>query len=100
MKPEFEVRLLDINQDEFIKKLEDLGATYVDKYDQVRYIYDFNPFIENKWIRLRTDGKKTTLAIKDYQSTEIGGTKEVEIEVSDLEKTNEILNQIGYFSRS
>jgi adenylate cyclase class 2 len=100
MNSEFEVRLLDINQDEWIKKLEGLGATFVGKYDQVRYIYDFNPPIENKWIRLRTDGKNTTLAIKDYQSTEVGGTKEVEIEVSDMEKTNEILNQLGYKNRS
>lgn len=100
MNSEYEVRVLDIGVDSFIKQIEKLGAIYVNKYEQKRYIYDFNPKIDNKWIRLRTDGFKTTLAIKEYQSAEIGGTKEIEIEVSDIEKTDEILNQLGYFKRS
>ena len=100
MNSEYEVWVLDIDVDGFIKQIEKLGAIYVNKYEQKRYIYDFNPKIDNKWIRLRTDGFKTTLAIKEYQSTEIGGTKEIEIEVSDIEKTDEILNQLGYFKRS
>ena len=100
MDSEYEVRMLNIDTNKFIEKIESFGATYVNKYFQKRYIYDFNPQIENKWIRLRTDGYKTTLAIKEYQSSEVGGTKEIEIEVSDIEKTNEILNQLGYFKRS
>ena len=36
---------------------------------------------ENKWIRLRTNGIKTTLTYKDAESNTIDGTKEVEIEV-------------------
>lgn len=100
MNSEYEVRVLDIDVDSFIEQIEKLGAIYVNKYEQKRYIYDFNPKIDNKWIRLRTDGFKTTLAIKEYQSAEIGGTKEIEIEVSDIEKTDEILNQLGYFKRS
>lgn len=100
MNSEYEVRVLDIDVYSFIKQIEKLGAIYVNKYEQKRYIYDFNPKIDNKWIRLRTDEFKTTLAIKEYQSAEIGGTKEIEIEVSDIEKTDEILNQLGYFKRS
>lgn len=100
MNSEYEVRVLDIDVDDFIKQIVKLGAIYVNKYEQKRYIYDFNPKIDNKWIRLRTDGFKTTLAIKEYQSAEIGETKEIEIEVSDIEKTDEILNQLGYFKRS
>ena len=100
MNSEFEVRKLDIDKEQFIEKIKSLGATFVNDYYQKRYIYDFNPKIDNKWIRLRTDGFKTTLTIKEYQSAEVGGTKEIEIEVSDLEKTNEILNQLGYFKRS
>ncbi len=100
MDSEFEVRKLDVDKDKFISQIESLGATFVNDYFQKRYIYDFNPKIDNKWIRLRTDGFKTTLTIKEYQSAEVGGTKELEIEVSDLEKTNEILNQLGYFKRS
>ena len=100
MNIEYECRILEINKEEFIKKLELFGAIKKGEYFQKRYTYDFNPKIDNKWIRLRTDGFKTTLAIKEYQSAEIGGTKEIEIEVSDIEKTDEILNQLGYFKRS
>ena len=100
MNSEFEVRVLDINKDEFINKIESSGAKFVNKYDQVRYVYDFNPKIENKWIRLRTDGFKTTLTIKEYRDTSIGGTKEIEIEVSDMKKTDEILEELGYKKRS
>lgn len=100
MNSEYEVRLLDINKEDFINKIESLNAQFINKYDQVRYVYDFNPKIENKWIRLRTDGFKTTLTIKEYQDTSIGGTKELEIEVSDMKKTDEILEELGYKKRS
>ena len=53
MKTEYEARILEINKEEFIKKLENLGATKVGDYIQKRYIYDFNPAIKGKWIRLR-----------------------------------------------
>lgn len=100
MNSEYEVRLLDINKEDFINKIESLNAQFINKYDQVRYVYDFNPKIENKWIRLRTDGFKTTLTIKEYQDASIGGTKELEIEVSDMKKTDEILEELGYKKRS
>ena len=97
---EYEVRLLNIDKETFIKKIESLGAKFVNKYHQIRYVYDFNPKIPNKWIRLRTDGITTTLAIKEHQKEEIGGTREIEIEVSDLLKTHLILEELGYKRRS
>lgn len=100
LKSEYEVRLLDIDEKNFIQKIESFGAEFVNKYDQIRYVYDFNPKIDNKWIRLRTDGFKTTLTIKEYRDASIGGTKEIEIEVSDMKKTDEILNELGYMKRS
>ncbi len=100
MDSEYEVRLLDINKKEFIQKILNYGAEYINEYNQKRYIYDFNPKVENKWIRLRTDGKKTTLAIKNCEDKSIGGTKELEIEVSDMNKTDLILQELGYKKRS
>jgi adenylate cyclase class 2 len=100
MDSEYEVRVLDINVDEFTKKIESLGASFINNFNQKRYVYDFNPVIKGKWIRLRTDGFKTTLAIKEYRDTSIGGTKELEVEVSDMEKTNLILEELGYKVRS
>lgn len=100
MNIEFEGRILEINKDEIIKKLENLGAEKVDDYFQKRYVYDFNPIIKGKWIRLRTDGKETTLTIKSVEELTISGTKEIEIVVDDFDKTNMILNELGYNYRS
>lgn len=99
MKTEYEVRVLEINHDEMVKKLESLGAELQFDTLQQRYVYDFNPVIDSKWIRLRTNGIKTTLTIKDLNAKTIDGTKELEIEVDDFEKTNQILEELGYKNR-
>lgn len=100
MHTEYEVRVLEIDKDKLVKKLETLGAKKVAEFDYKRRIYNFNPAVNHKWIRLRTDGKKTTLTIKKLESLEIDGTKEIEIEVSDFEETNNILNELGYDSHT
>lgn len=99
MKTEYEVRILEIDIEDVINKLESLGATLKGKYEQKRYVYDLNPAEKGKWIRLRTNGEKTTLTYKDVASSKIDGTKELEIEVSDFEKTNEFLERIGFYNK-
>lgn len=96
---EYEVRVLEINHDEMVSKLEKIGAKKVKEGMQRRYVYDFNPVQKHKYIRVRTDGNKTTLTIKKVEKDTIDGTKELEVEVSDFEKTNEILNQLGYIPK-
>lgn len=96
---EFEVRVLEINKEDIQKKLNQLGADLIEDVLQKRYVYDFNPVIPSKWIRLRTNGNKSTLAIKNVESSNIDGTKEIEIEVSDFDTTNEILENLGYKPR-
>ncbi len=96
MKTEYEVRVLEIDQTEMIEKLESLGASRIFSTLQKRYVYDFHPVQDSKWIRLRTNGQKTTLTIKDIQKKTIDGTKELEIVVDDFEKTNQILLELGY----
>lgn len=100
MNTEYEVRILEIDKDSFIKKLEKLGAEKVGDFFQKRYVYDFNPVVKGKWIRLRTNGNESTLTIKNIVSPLIDGTKEIEIIVSDFDKCNYILNELGYKARS
>lgn len=100
MKTEIECRLLNCNEQEIIAKLEELGATFVGDWLQMRYCYDFNPVRDNSWIRLRTNGETTALTIKEITSSKIDGTKESEIIVSDFNATDEILNKLGYSARS
>lgn len=100
MKTEIEARLLNCEVELFLEKLRNCGAKFVGDWLQLRYCYDFNPVRENSWIRLRTNGKETTLTIKEIQSLKVDGTKELEIVVSDFFETNEILNRLGYQARS
>ncbi len=100
MKTEIEEKILDINKDEIIKKLEELGAKKVGEWLQKRYVYDFVPKRDKEWIRLRTNGIETTLTYKNIESNTITGTKELEIVVSDFAATNALLNVLGYKSRT
>lgn len=98
---ENELTILDINKNEFRDKLERLGATKVtDELLQKRYVYDFSPKNPNKWIRLRTNGEKTTLTIKEIHDNSKMNAKEIEVNVSDFETTNLLLEELGYNHRN
>ena len=96
MHIEFEERILEVDKEKMISKLENLGAIKKGEWFQKRYVYDFNPVRENEWIRLRTNGEVATLAYKNVEKNTVDGTKELEVEVSDFEETNELLNVLGY----
>jgi len=100
MKTELEVRILEIDVKNIQSKLEELNAEFIGAFHQRRYVYDFNPLVAGKWIRLRTNGKKATLAIKEVQSNKIDGTKELETIVSDFDATHLILKELGYTERA
>ena len=97
---EYEARVLGIDKDKLEEKLILLGAEKIADFDYKRKVYNFNPATRNKWIRLRTDGNKTTLTIKEIKSYEIDGTLENEIIVSDFNETDIMLNKLGYFSHT
>ena len=100
MHTEIECRLLEVDVENFIKKLKENNASFVGDWVQCRNVYDFNPVRENSWIRLRTNESETTLTIKEINSSDIDGTKECEIVVSDFATTDELLNKLGYFARN
>lgn len=99
MHTEYEVRILNIDTEEVIKKLNDLHATFEWDNIQRRYVYDFIPKQDKKWIRLRTNGDKTTLTIKNIVSSSIDGTHELEIEVDSFDRCNLILKELGYVDK-
>lgn len=96
MDIEYEVRFLEIDKEKIIKRLEELGAIKKGEFNQKRYVYNLVPSQDGKWIRLRTNGNITTLTYKDIVKDTVDGTREVEIEVDDFEKTNELLERIGF----
>ena len=95
MNIEYEARILDIDKDKLIKRLKDLNARFVGEFNQKRYVYNIIPKADGKWLRLRTNGKKTTLTYKSVEKNSIDGTKELEIEVDNFEKTNSLLELAG-----
>lgn len=99
MQTEIEVKILEINVEDVIANLNALGAKKIGEKMQKRFVYDFNPKKENSWIRLRTDGIKTTLTVKEIHNDSIDGTRELEVMVDDFEKTNLLLEKLGYVSK-
>ena len=99
MHTEYEVRILDIDVDDVIKRIEKTKAVKEWDLIQKRFVYDFIPKIDGKWIRLRTNGEKTTLTIKNVVSSTIDGTQELEVEVDNFDRCNLILKELGYEAR-
>jgi len=100
MKTEFEVKILNINVEEIKKKLECIGAVMVKDRNMKRYVYDIDPNRENYWIRLRDNGEKVTLTVKEIHDETIEGTKEAEVVVGDFDGTHLILNKLGFVARA
>lgn len=100
MKTEYEIRVLEVDKEKIIEKLETLGAVKKGEYNQRRYVYDLKPIQKGKWIRLRTNGSETTLTYKNIVSNSIDGTKEIEFKVENFDVANEFLNKIGFEARS
>ena len=99
MNKEYEITILDIDIDDIEKKLVKLGAKKQGEYLQKRNLYNFHEEFKGRFIRLRTNGETTTLTIKDKSAPkQIGSVKELEIEVSDFDRTDEMLNLLGYYS--
>ena len=99
-KIEYELKILNINIKVVEKKLDEIWAKKQWVYDFKRYVYDFSPVNNNKWIRLRTNGYKTSLTIKEIHNDNIDGTHELEVEVSDFQDTHTMLKHLWYSSRS
>lgn len=95
MNTEYEIRVLEIDKDKLIKRLNELNAKFIGEFNQKRYVYNIIPKRDGRWLRLRTNGKKTTLTYKSVEKNSIDGTKELEIEVEDFEKTNSLLELVG-----
>ncbi|MDR2395072.1 MAG: CYTH domain-containing protein [Endomicrobium sp.] len=97
---EWEVKFLEISEKDIINKLEEVGAVFVGEWAQIRNVYHIDQKNKKKWIRLRTNGEETTLAIKEIKSDLVDGVQEIEVTVSNFEDTNLILNHLGYVATS
>jgi adenylate cyclase class 2 len=100
---EFEIKFLEVNVPELEKKLLGIGARKVGEYNYSRALLDYSDGRLGEiqaWVRLRTDGKESTLTYKQRlgvnpKNISDEGMKEIEVIVADYQKTFEILKVLG-----
>lgn len=95
---EIEVKILEIDRKKVEKKLIGLGAKKVFDGEIVSKHYDFpDHSIRNKrdHLRLRKEGQKNTLTFKKFvEDVQAKIQEELEVEVSDFERTDKILEAL------
>lgn len=101
MTTEYETKILDIDKDFIIAKLQEIGAEYIDTYSMRRWVYDLSKLESggNHWVRLRDNGEKVTLTYKLREGSEIGQTGEIETVVESFEAAAAILEKIEFKRR-
>jgi adenylate cyclase, class 2 len=98
---EYEAKVLDIDPTATIELILAKGGDQVSEPTlQRRYVYDIAPGDQSKWIRVRDNGRTTTLAVKQIAHDGIDGTYEVEVTVDSLDATNELLSVLGFTPKS
>ena len=102
---EIEVKFLDVDVKEIEAKLKRIGAKKV--FDRIyrRKVYDYPDLrlnASNAWVRVRDEGEQVTMGFKRRIApsgrnglSNDGGMEEVEVIVSDFEKTALMLEKIG-----
>ncbi len=96
---EIEVKILEINKDEVISKLESLGAKKIFEGIVAGGALDFPDkriVKKDELLRLRRENSVIKLVYKEKSPIEgVSSCNEFEVEVSDFDKTLKIFNLIG-----
>jgi len=100
---EIEVKILEIDRKKVEQKLISLGAQKVFDGEMQTYFFDKpdRSLREQRiTLRVRTEGKKTMLTIKTLVENSVSSAakrrNETEVEVSDFEKTRQLLEALGF----
>lgn len=90
MPKEIELRIFDIDPKEVASRLGDVGAKYVATRNFKRVELLIKGKVSNvygghkMWARVRTDGKRTTVTLKERRGSAVHKTDEWEIEANDF----------------
>ncbi|HET7629960.1 MAG TPA: class IV adenylate cyclase [Candidatus Saccharimonadales bacterium] len=98
MQDEIEAKFLDINFDELRAKLEAAGGKMEKPMRLMRRVTIHNEFMrtdKDAFVRVRDEGDKVVITYKQFDELSVDGTKEIEVEVNDFDKTVELLAQAG-----
>ncbi|MFJ9890495.1 class IV adenylate cyclase [Streptomyces sp. NPDC091287] len=97
MKHEYEAKFLAVDVADLQTKLSALGAVQAfPRTLLTRKIFENDSLDGGAWIRLRDEGTRSTLTLKQVtDATTINGTTEIETEVTDLHAMADILRRVG-----
>ncbi len=100
MQQEIECKFLNIDHDDVRSKLKVLGAECTNPMRMMRRVVIDYPdrrmqVQQDGWIRIRDEGDKITLTYKQTTEHEFGGANEIEVTVSDYQKTIDIFLAMG-----
>lgn len=100
MQTEIEAKFLNTDHDQIRERLRALGASLEQPMRLMRrVVIDFPDRRMQKhtdsWVRVRNEGDKVTLTFKQTNEHQFGGAKEIEVTVSDYDKTIAIFLAMG-----
>lgn len=98
MQTEYEAIFLNILEDRVKARLLDLGAKRVKEKTLMRRVIFESEVTRanNTWVRVRDEGDKVTLTLKQVSDAKaLGGKREVSIEVSNFDGTVNFLEGVG-----
>jgi adenylate cyclase class 2 len=101
MNIEYEATFTKINKDQMRQKLKKAGAKLIKpEFLMRRHVYQPPIKLEEGWLRVRDEGDKITMALKQMTGKKISDQKEIEFEVSNYETACKLLETIGCFNKS
>lgn len=102
MKPEIEVKFVDIDIDEIRGRLEGLAAVCEQPMrDMRRAVYEPDELAaRDAFVRVRDEGDKVSLTYKQFEGRHLHSAKEIETTVGSFEAAVQILEQLGFAPKS
>jgi len=92
---EIETKIADINRKSLEKQFKAKKVKFLEKVFFKRWVFPLSQKNgEDNYIRVRTDGKKSTLTYKFRKGKGLRNTEEVETEVESFDRTVEILSKL------
>ena len=97
MNIEIEAKFVNINRDQIRILLKELGATLEQPERLMRRVVIHTPEMtaKNAFLRVRDEGYRTTITYKQFDANTVDGTKELEVETSSFNTTNDLLAAVG-----
>jgi len=98
MEIEYEATFINIDKEEYRKKLKEIGAKLIKpEFLQKRVVFNLPKGHEIKggWLRVRDEGDKMTMSLKVVDGDKIENQKELCLKVDDFDKATDFLIKIG-----